>query len=338
MPDLSRRRYLQAGGIATATALAGCLGGDSGVDNELTLATTVPEGFAYNIYAEEFDNLLREESDGEFGVDLRTDGVFGSEPEQTETLQTGEIDMIVQGLGVTPALTADSPVIRSINATWVYEPDTSWEHMLNIIEAIDERADLFGTYADAGLTTLGLPVFAGDRHVTANKPIREPADAEGVSIRVPTVPGWPEGFSAAGFQPQSIEFPEVYSSLETGVVEAAEGESSLMLNINVDEVQSHYSRTFHYPNGGWHHVNTDYFNGLDESTQEMMRTLADEARQNVESDVRDGLSEDQDELDMEVIDDVALDELKDLVWPNLREAFNNSETVLGFDEIIDLQP
>jgi TRAP-type C4-dicarboxylate transport system substrate-binding protein len=339
MGNIGRRDYIKIGGAGLFTGISGCQrlnGGETSQD--LILATAVSGDFAYNVYAREFKRLLEQESDGSFSIDLQTGGVYGSEPAQTETLQAGEIDMIMQGLGVSPALTASEPVLRSILATWVYEKNEWWQHMLNIIEELDNRASLFDTFAEASLTTLGMPVLGGMRHVTATKPIRTPDDADGVSLRLPTVPGWPTAFSALGFEPESIEFPEWYSSLQSGVVDGGEGESTLVLSENIDEVQSHYSLTYHYPNGGWHHVNTELFDSLDTSEQDMMRELASTAKDNVEPTIRENIENDTQALEMEIVDDVDLEAMHEVVRPVLREEFNNNETTLGFDEILDLSP
>jgi TRAP-type C4-dicarboxylate transport system substrate-binding protein len=339
MRKISRRDYIKIGGTGLLVGSAGCqslTGSDSA--QELILATAVSGDFAYNVYAREFKRLLEAESDGAFKIDLQTGGVYGSEPAQTETLQAGEIDMIMQGLGVSPALTASEPVLRTILATWVYEQEGWWDHMLNIIQQLRDQADLFDTFADASMTTLGMPIVGGMRHVTANKAIRTPEDANGVSLRLPTVPGWPAAFSALGFEPESIEFPEWYSSLQSGVVDGGEGESTLVLSENIDEVQSHYNMTYHYPNGGWHHVNTELFESLDTSEQDMMRELAEQTLETVEPTVRENLDDDRQALDMETVDDVDLEAMHEIVRPVIREEFNNNETTLSYDEIRDLAP
>jgi TRAP-type C4-dicarboxylate transport system substrate-binding protein len=339
MSDITRRDWIKISGTGLLAGAAGCqsLTGDDS-SQELVMASAVSGDFAYNVYAREFKRLLEDESDGTYSIDLQTGGVFGSEPEQTELLQNGEIDMIMQGLGVSPALTASEPVLRSILATWVYEKEGWWEHMLNIIQELEDQAGLFETFAEASMTTLGNPIIGGMRHVTAKKPIRTPEDANGVALRLPTVPGWPEAFSALGFEPRSIEFPEWYSSLQSGVVDGGEGESTLVLAENIDEVQSHYNMTYHYPNGGWHHVNTDLFTSLDTADQDMMRELADQARENVEPTVRENLENDRNALDMEIVDDVDLEAMHEVVRPALREVFEENETTLSFDEILDLAP
>jgi len=76
--------------------------------------------------------------------------------------------------------------------------------------------------AGAGIRVLGLNWFGGARHVVAKKPVPNPADMQGVKIRVPPVATWRKTFEPLGAICVTVEAGETYSALTQGVVDAAE--------------------------------------------------------------------------------------------------------------------
>jgi tripartite ATP-independent transporter DctP family solute receptor len=86
---------------------------------------------------------------------------------------------------------------------------------------------------------------------TSTKQIKTPDDLVGLKIRVPASPLWTSMFKAFGSQPASINFSEVYSALQTKVVEGQENPLAIIDIAKLYEVQKYVSMTGHMWDGQW---------------------------------------------------------------------------------------
>ncbi len=92
----------------------------------------------------------------------------------------------------------------------------------------------------------------GFRQITsASKPIATPADLESFKIRVPVSPLWTSMFKAFKSAPASINFAEVYTALQTGVVDGQENPLAIISTAKLFEVQKFCSVTNHMWDGFW---------------------------------------------------------------------------------------
>jgi C4-dicarboxylate-binding protein DctP len=87
----------------------------------------------------------------------------------------------------------------------------------------------------------------GMKQLSANKPLRVPADAEGLKFRIQQSKVLEEQFKAVGGNPQKLAFAEVYNALQTGVVDGQENTWSNIYTKKFHEVQSQFSETNHGP-------------------------------------------------------------------------------------------
>ena len=86
---------------------------------------------------------------------------------------------------------------------------------------------------------------------SSTKPINVPADLKGFKIRVPVSPLWTSMFEAFGAAPASINFSEVYTALQTKVVEGQENPLAIIDTAKLYEVQKYCSKTNHMWDGFW---------------------------------------------------------------------------------------
>jgi TRAP-type transport system periplasmic protein len=92
----------------------------------------------------------------------------------------------------------------------------------------------------------------GFRQTTSStRPITGPDDYKGFKIRVPVSPLWTSMFKAFDAAPASINFNEVYSALQTKVVEGQENPLALISTAKLYEVQKYCSLTNHMWDGYW---------------------------------------------------------------------------------------
>jgi tripartite ATP-independent transporter DctP family solute receptor len=109
----------------------------------------------------------------------------------------------------------------------------------------------------ADIAKRGIYAFAkqwdnGYRQITSSKmPIRTPQDLSGFKIRVPPSPLWTGMFQAFGASPTSINFNEVYSALQTHIVDGQENPLAIIDTAKLYEVQKYLSVTNHMWDGFW---------------------------------------------------------------------------------------
>src|SRR6266542_6603160 len=124
-------------------------------------------------------------------------------------------------------------------------------------------------------------------------PINTPDDLKGFKIRVPVSPLWTSMFKAFGASPASINFSEVYSALETKIVEGQENPLSLIEFNKFYEVQKYVSLTNHMWDGFWTLANGRAWASLPKDLQEIIvrnvNTAAVEERQDIRK-LNDSLS------------------------------------------------
>jgi tripartite ATP-independent transporter DctP family solute receptor len=111
------------------------------------------------------------------------------------------------------------------------------------------RQDLTDLLESKGIHLLAWSEY-GVRHMTANKPVRTPADLAGLKLRVPPSDVVLGAFRAMGAKPGPEPFPEVYEALRTGVFEAEENPIGLIEAARFDEVQKFISLTGHAYSAG----------------------------------------------------------------------------------------
>lgn len=145
------------------------------------------------------------------------------------------------------------------------------------------------------------------RDTAATKPVREPADFDGMKIRVPETDAFVKTFTSLGANPTALGQPEVYNALKTGVVDAAESNFYDMLQFKYNEVAPYFSKTDHIFVAQAIVVNDTWFQGLTEDQRSALTAAAQKAeddtfpkRQSLDEDVRSQL----DAAGVKVVDDV----------------------------------
>jgi tripartite ATP-independent transporter DctP family solute receptor len=108
----------------------------------------------------------------------------------------------------------------------------------------------------------------GFRQITAStKPINTPADMKGFKIRVPVSPLWTSMFKALDAAPASINFAEVYSALQTKIVDGQENPLAIIATAKLYEVQKYCSMSNHMWDGFWFLANKKAWDRLPKDLQ-----------------------------------------------------------------------
>jgi tripartite ATP-independent transporter DctP family solute receptor len=113
----------------------------------------------------------------------------------------------------------------------------------------------------------------GYRQITNNvRPIVTAADLEGLKLRVPGAPALVSLFQGLGVAPVSMQFGEIYTALQTGVVDGQENPFSQIDIGKFYEVQKYLAQSNHVWNGFWMVANGDAWAALPEDIQQVVNT------------------------------------------------------------------
>ncbi len=223
------------------------------------------------VYAlERFKTNLEEQSDGQFLVKLFPNAALGSELENLEQVKTGEIQMAIFGDNLTGQLAAkyDSTIIPFLYG--------SLEDTYNVLES--EVGDMIrNAVLKNGNQIIVAYQSRGARNLTTSRNVTKPSDIAGLKLRIPEISSWVTVWKSLGANPTPIALAEVYSALQTGVVDGQENPFDLINTNKFYEVNNNIVLTQHLWGVFKWTINADFYNNLPEELQVLLVETAQEA-------------------------------------------------------------
>lgn len=223
--------------------------------------TADPKGHPVSGCVTNFKKEVEEKSNGRIAVELYPAGQLG---DQQSTLQQVEQGIIQSSLCSSGMISGSYyQDFNMFEVPYLFpNDDTAWEIVKGDTEFFQGLADKM---ADAcGIRPMALLV-EGLRHTTNSKrEIKTPADMTGLKIRTMEVPAHMELFKALGANPTPIAWAEVYSSLQTGVVDGQENPLFNIQYAKLYEVQKYLTLDGHITLMNTWFINDDFYNSLDD--------------------------------------------------------------------------
>ncbi len=257
--------------VATALALGATVGGPAGAgERDLRWAHVYEVSEPYHTCAVAAGPALEERTDGRLGIEVFPASSLGKEVDINEGLGLGTVDIIYTGQLF--AGRAYGPIAIG-GAPYMFRDFEHWDAFRNS-ELFDELSQ---GYTDATGNRIEAMTYYGERHVTSNEPIMEPADMEGLKIRVPNAPLYMMFPKAVGANPTPIAFAEVYLALQQGTVDAQENPLPTIEAKKFYEVQSDINLTGHITDGLLTIVGGPAWGSLSEEDRAALQEVIDEA-------------------------------------------------------------
>ena len=254
--------------VGAASAIA--LWAGAGFANEVTLrvGTVYQTSHTISQGSAEFERLVEEKSNGEINVEVFYAEELGSEREMAEMTRAGGLEMVLSGL---PGTGSFVPEIEVMEAFYTYE---TVEELATITAAIAD--DLNAFMEPQGFHLVGY-MYQGPRNLLSTRPVRSIDDIAGLRLRIPQTPLFVALAQSWGATPTAISLGEVYTSLESGVIDAVEGTSETIVSSRFFENANYLTITEHnfYPQPmvaykGW-------WDGLSAEHQAIIKEAAQEA-------------------------------------------------------------
>src|ERR1700704_964426 len=183
---------------------------------------------------------LEAQTNGRISIQMYPQMQLGGEKEMIEQAQVGALQIARISVG------ALGPVIDELNVfnmPFIFRDEA---HMRKVIDGPigTELLDKISANPQTRLIALGW-MDAGTRNVYANKPVTKPADLKGMKVRMMGNPIFVETMNAMGGNGVAMGFNELYSAMQTGVVDGAENNEPTVLAQNHYQVAKIYSLTGH---------------------------------------------------------------------------------------------
>jgi len=204
----------------------------------LRLAETHPKGYPTELGDEEFARLVKERSNGRIVIEVYPGSQLGEEKAVIEQVQFGAIDLT--RVSISP-LAAFVPKLNAFQMPYLYRDS---DHMWKVLKG-DIGKELLASLEPFGF--IGLGWFDGGARSFYNnkKPVRTPADMKGLKIRVQESDLMMGLVRAFGAIPTPMPYGEVYSALQTGVVDGAENNPPSYYSASHYEVAKYFTLDEH---------------------------------------------------------------------------------------------
>ncbi len=215
------------------------------------VAVDTPKGQA----ALRFKELAEKATKGRVKVELYPNSQLYKDKEELEALQLGAVQMLA------PSLAKFGPLgvkeFEVFDLPFIFPSKTA---LYNVTEG-PIGAGLLKKLEPKGIT--GLAYWDnGFKIMSANRPLRAPADFKGLKMRIQSSKVLDAQMRTLGANPQVLAFSEVYQALQTGVVDGTENPPSNMYTQKMHEVQSHLTVSNHGYLGYAVIVNKKFWDGL----------------------------------------------------------------------------
>ncbi|HQT38555.1 MAG TPA: TRAP transporter substrate-binding protein [Acidocella sp.] len=242
--SITRRFALQA---SAALPLVGILTHRAQAAAQFTykLATGQAPTHPVNVQAKAAAARILEASGGRLQIDVFPAAQLGTDAQLLSQVRLGGVQFINLASSVLATYVPDAGIVNIGFAFDGY--DKVWQAMDGELGSFISKQ-----IGQKGLMTIGKSWNNGFREITSSeKPIHTPADLASFKIRVPNAPLLTSLFKALGAYPTPIDFSEVYTALQTHLVEGQENPLAIINSAKLYEVQKYCSLSSHVWDGYW---------------------------------------------------------------------------------------
>lgn len=278
--------------------------------------------------AQKFKELLEERSNGAITINLFTDGSLGTEKDNFTQLAADELPLVVGGIQPIDMYATE---YQFLSAPYMI---TSWEHLDALLDS-EIGAGLYGRLDENNIHALAI-CRRGIRETCATKEIHVPQDLQGVKFRVSEITSWVAFWKGIGAQTTSVALTELYSALQTHVVDACEGPYEQMATNKLYEVQDYVINTDHIYEPTWLYISNRVYNELDDATKKLFDECAKEAMDygtEQASVLSEGWYQEMIDGGCTIIEP-DVEAFREASIPVLKELFDSMWTVTTYDEVM----
>jgi TRAP-type C4-dicarboxylate transport system substrate-binding protein len=238
------------------------------------LALEEIQGSMQHEYARKFVEILQEESEGQIRCHIHFYGSLGTSGEITELLQKGELQFAFQSPG---HLGAYIPEVQVFSIHYLFPTDfRRLEKVLR--KGPNTHRTLQKYYRKNKLELLSI-IEEGWQIWTANKPLRRPADFEGITFRVMSSPFLITAYRLYGAYVITVPYGEIYDNLALGRIDAETQPFFAIQEMKFYEVQDYMMKANQLPFIGTFAANHAFIEGLPEDIRALIADAVERANE-----------------------------------------------------------
>ena len=235
---ISRRTVLKYGAAAAGVASLPRRSIAQGAQIKLVFSHHVPTAHLIHGVAVKFADKVKERTNGQVEIGIRPASQLFNLRTSAEALQLGTLDMCWTDLGT---LGNWHPQFGFVSLPFLFN---NYDHVKKVLYGPIGQQVGKDAKDSMGIEILSLGA-SGFRVFLSKKPIQSAADVRGIRLRVPEIPTWVEMAKALGANPTPIPAGEIYTALQTGVIDAFESPADYIISSKNYEVAGFVTRTHH---------------------------------------------------------------------------------------------
>lgn len=285
---LTRRQIIASAGALAAPLLP--VRSAHAAEFTLKYANNLPVTHPMNVRAAEMAAAINAESKGRIEFQVYPNNQLGNDTDTLSQIRSGGVDFFTLSPLILGTLVPSAQIsgvgfaFKDYGQVW---PAMDGELGAHVRKEIAAKSSLFAFEKiwDNGYRQI----------TTSTKAINSPDDLKGLKIRIPPSPFWVSMFKAFESSPQTINFAEVYSALQTKVADAQENPLAIIATAKLNEVQKYCSVTNHMWDGFWFLGNKKSFDRLPQDLKDIVTKHINAAGLKQRDDVKklnDGLQAD----------------------------------------------
>lgn len=318
---------------AAALILAGCSADEDTGATTLTFTNSYSEDHPHTRCG--IDRVAEDVEQAGVGLAIDTfpGSQLGGNTESFASVMSGDIDLDVQGAA---ALGSSHEPIEVFDAAYAFE---DVDHLFSFFDSAEADPVKEDFEEQTGAKILDVWYF-GDRHFTANQPLRTPSDMEGLRMRFAESPIYLANAEALGATATTIAFEEIYLALQQGTADGQENPVTTVDNDNFSEVQSHVSMTSHQVGSQMIVVSGQTWDQLTDEQQEVLQDSVSQVRAENRACIEES---EQQILDswgpdgpIEVVDDVDQDAFRAQAQEYFLETLDDEQLAL-YEAFLDFE-
>ena len=215
-----------------------------------------------------FADHVREKTDGRIDIATFPMGQLGNERSMASQVQSGSLQIAAI---TTAVLQNFVPQVAILDMPFLF-PNRATAYA--VLDDPEVQQKIFSDLPKKGFVGIGLVENEIRDFSNTKRPIRKPEDIKGLKVRVMNSPVYLDTFDQLGASTVGIPFPEVYSALQTGVIEAQENPLMTAVLMKFPEVTKYVTNTQHALTECIIVVNPDFWESLSPADRQIFRDAA----------------------------------------------------------------
>lgn len=265
--------------LALVMLFALCACGKTGDDNNadgsnpvvIKIAHANTEDHPTHLAFLKFKELLEEETEGRYTVEIHPNGQLGSDSDLLEAVKQGSLQM---ANCVTSWIANYSPEFFIFDVPYAFPTEADYDQF---VYSDDFQTLVDAAAQDAGVTLLGV-WERGYREFTSDKAINTIDDVKGLRMRIMDNRLHQNYWNSIGVDAAPLAWGDTYVALQQGAMNAHDNPVGQILTSNIQEVQSHLALTDHVISTAGVVINPEFFNSMSAEDQQALKNAIVEAQ------------------------------------------------------------